>query len=212
MAKIAVFKHDPYCSTDCVNATVDALYPNHSISKFAVRDISPEWLDQYDMVVFPGGTGDAAAFDRVLGDYVHMIGRFVLNGGKYLGICMGAYWAGSNYFDLLVDAEPVQYIKKKSALVKRSYGTVVPVDWQDKTIYPYFYDGCCFDSKHKNFDLVASYADGHPAAIIQGNVGVIGPHLESNRKWYNTWSYMPDYWHEGNHHKLLNQFVDRLLQ
>jgi len=96
----------------------------------------------------------------------------------------------------------------------------------------YFYDGCTFkfieNEKFKkyaksiknpgdmgNIKTIAWYGEykdlGHPAAIIEGNVGVIGPHPESNKYWYDSWSYMPQFWHHGRHHKLLKHFVNELL-
>jgi len=47
-------------------------------------------------------------------------------------------------------------------------------------------------------------------AIRQGNVGIIGRHPESQEFWYDTWQYMPQFWHGGYHHKLLREFVDTL--
>jgi glutamine amidotransferase-like uncharacterized protein len=53
-------------------------------------------LDQFDVVVFPGGTGSGTA--RALGDAGRKeVRRFVREGGGYLGICAGAYLATSHY-------------------------------------------------------------------------------------------------------------------
>ena len=217
MANIAIYKHHPYCSEDSVEGINIALRDFHNITYFTETDINPKWLKQFDMVVFPGGIGDADSFDWLLADKAHMISHYVMNGGKYLGICMGAYWVGSHYFDLVSGVEPVQYIKQPGAQKRRSYGTVVNCEWEGEGEVMYFYDGCTFVSTGKKFDadVIASYWDAgdvkRPAAIIQGNVGAIGVHPESQEYWYDTWSYMPSSYHDGGHHTLLKEFVDKLL-
>ena len=221
MANIAIYVNDPYCSWDSASGFVDAMDHFHQCSY--INDINLIDLQQYHMVVFPGGIGDADSFDWLLADKANLISHYVMNGGMYLGICMGAYWAGPSYFDLIDSLDTVQYIKQPNALVKRSYGTVVPVTWENNTEFMYFYDGCTFEGDTSNVQVVGQYGSGHPAAIIQennyskkyakkvGKVGLIGPHLESTEYWYNTWSYMPDYWHQGKHHQLLRKFVNEML-
>jgi hypothetical protein len=49
-------------------------------------------------------------------------------------------------------------------------------------------------------------------AIVQGPIGLIGCHLESQAHWY-TKKYMQPHWHDNRHHNLLVQFVaDYLLE
>jgi hypothetical protein len=56
------------------------------------------------------------------------------------------------------------------------------------------------------------FANGDPMAIVQGSVGLIGCHLESQKHWY-TKKVMQPHWHENTHHPLLWQFVaNHLLQ
>jgi len=59
-------------------------------------DISDGALDQFDVVVFPGGSGSkqAAGIGKVGHDAVR---KFVRNGGGYVGICAGAYLATYKY-------------------------------------------------------------------------------------------------------------------
>jgi hypothetical protein len=75
----------------------------------------------------------------------------------------------------------------------------------------FFYDGCALIGDESKFTTVARYANGDPMAIIQGRVGIIGCHPESEESWYKTpYSYIKDHWHHGDHHKLLLGFVDKL--
>jgi hypothetical protein len=63
-----------------------------------------------------------------------------------------------------------------------------------------------------SFQTIASYANGNPMAIVQGSVGLIGCHLESQKHWYSK-KVMQPHWHENTHHPLLWQFVaNHLLQ
>jgi len=159
------------------------------------------FFDDIEMVVFPGGHGDASSFDHLLRANIHEVKKFLRRGGKYLGICMGAYWADSYYFDIL--------IKRPRADIRSSYGTTLPVVWQDKPERMYFYDGPTFVGG--NFETVATYANGDPMAIVQGHIGLIGCHLESEQFWYQR-KYMQPHWHQGEHHRKLLQYVaDHLL-
>ena len=74
----------------------------------------------------------------------------------------------------------------------------------------YFYDGPNFIGG--SFDTVASYANGDPMAVVQGSVGLVGCHLESQSHWYSK-KYMQAHWHHNSHHPMLLQFVaDYLFQ
>jgi len=210
MRKIALFSHHPQCSRDSTNGIIAALSGAYDVETFRVDDDFEAVLGDADIIAFPGGIGDCQSFDHLLGDKVEMIQDFVAHGGKYLGICMGAYWAGSHYFNLLDGVDAVQYIRRPQACTARPYGTVVEVDWCGDKEAMYFYDGCALVGNKRKFETVATYANGDAMAIVQGNVGIIGCHPESQAYWYDTWQYMPQFYHGGRHHALLREFVDKL--
>jgi glutamine amidotransferase-like uncharacterized protein len=163
-----------------------------------------------DLVVFPGGDGEATAFRSALKDNLNDVRGFMQRGGKYLGICMGAYWADAYYFNLLQGTRCVQYIKRPRADIRSSYGTVAAVNWQGQDKRMYFYDGPTYVGGA--FHTLASYANGDPMAVVQGSVGLIGCHLESQQHWYSKKVLQP-HWHQNTHHRLLWQFVaNHLLQ
>ena len=83
--------------------------------------IEKDFFDGVDIVAFPGGLGDSDSFDYLMRENISYIYDFVRNGGRYLGICMGAYWAGSDYFNLLHDVKVEQYIKRPK-LIKSKNG------------------------------------------------------------------------------------------
>jgi glutamine amidotransferase-like uncharacterized protein len=207
---IALFLHHPTCSSDSVNGVIAAFNPMARIKIFTKHKVPEGFFDDVDLVVFPGGDGEATAFRSVLKPNLPDVRAFMQRGGKYLGICMGAYWADAYYFNLLQNTRCVQYIKRRRAEIRSSYGTVASVSWLGKTQQMYFYDGPTFIGG--DFQTVATYANGDPMAIVQGNVGLIGCHLESQQHWYSK-KYMQPLWHQNAHHPLLWQFVaNHLLQ
>ena len=207
---IAIFRHDPECSQDCVDGMVEALSGEFKVRTFDETEFA-DGFDDVDIVAFPGGVGDARRYyDFFRRREGNAIADFVARGGKYLGICMGAYWSGQDYFDLLTGLEPVQYIKRDGADVRRSYGTVADVDWGGTRTKMYFYDGCTFAGDGR-CQIIARYANGDPMAVIQGRVGLIGCHPESQHKWYDK-PYMQKHWHGGAHHALLLSFTKKLMR
>jgi hypothetical protein len=123
---------------------------------------------------------------------------------------MGAYWAGSHYFDILENVDTVQYIKQPTSDIKRSYSTVATVNWNNQIENMFFYDGCALVGDG-NYKTTATYANGDAMAIIQNNIGLIGCHPESEKFWFDSYSWMGKHWHNEIHHKLLLDFVNELL-
>ncbi len=207
---IAIFLDHPVCSIESVNGIIKALSPAYDLRIFTRHAVQEGFFDDIDLVIFPGGYGEATRFSGLMKENLKDILRFLRRGGKYLGICMGAYWADAYYFDILRDTRVRQYIKRRSAEIRSSYGTTAEVSWLGSSERMYFYDGPTFVGG--DFIEIASYANGDPMAIVQGAVGLIGCHPESEQSWY--WKkYMQPQWHQGAHHRLLLQFVtDYLLR
>ena len=207
---IAVFLHHPICSADSVNGVIAAMSSLARIKIFTRHKVADGFFNDVDLVVFPGGDGEATAFRSALKDNLNDVRGFMQRGGKYLGICMGAYWADAYYFNLLQGTRCVQYIKRPRADIRSSYGTVAAVNWQGQDKRMYFYDGPTYVGGA--FQTLASYANGDPMAVVQGSVGLIGCHLESQQHWYSKKVLQP-HWHQNTHHRLLWQFVaNHLLQ
>ena len=207
---IAVFLHHPICSADSVNGVIAAMSSLARIKIFTKHKVADGFFNDVDLVVFPGGDGEATAFRSALKDNLNDVRGFMQRGGKYLGICMGAYWADAYYFNLLQATRCVQYIKRPRADIRSSYGTVAAVNWQGQDKRMYFYDGPTYVGGA--FHTLASYANGDPMAVVQGSVGLIGCHLESQQHWYSKKVLQP-HWHQNTHHRLLWQFVaNHLLQ
>lgn len=210
MAKIAVFQHHPLCSHQCASAVESVLAADHDVSLIGLTNLTPAGLEGFDLLVMPGGDGDAERFHSLFALRRDFVRSFVQQGGAYLGICMGAYWGGRDYFSLLPHTDCVQYITRPRAEIRRSFKTTLRIEWDGASDSMFFYDGCTFLSDIDSFDVVARYSNGDPMAIISNRVGLIGCHPESTEDWYDTALLMPQ-WHHGRHHDLLRQFVGRIL-
>lgn len=211
--QIALFTNHPECSKDCCDAITLALSPHFDIKLFDKTQVNESTLHGVDIVVFPGGIGDADSYDRFFRRRAeNCIADYVANGGHYLGICMGAYWAGSRYFDILDGVDAVQYITRPGADIRRSYGTTAPITWNNRAEDMYFYDGCALVGDESKFTTVARYANKDPMAIFQGRIGIIGCHPESQLYWYQKpWQYINSNWHNQRHWNLLLEFADQLV-
>lgn len=206
MKTIALFIHQPMCSIQSGNGIIKALSPYYRFKIFTRHELENNFFDDVDIVCFPGGFGNANSFDYLTRENTSALRKFIRNGGKYLGICMGAYWAGKHYFDILDGVDAVQYITRPNTDTHRPHAKNISVTWQDVPTTMYFYDGCAFVGKG-NFKTVARYANNDPMAIIQNNIGLIGCHPESEQHWYDSYSWMKPHYHNGYHHILLLDFV-----
>ena len=137
---------------------------------------------------------------------------FVNRGGKYLGICMGAYWAGSHYLDVLDGVDAVQYIKQPGTDTRRPHAKAIDVVWNGAQDKMFFYDGCAMVGDATKFTTIATYANGDAMAIVQNNIGLIGCHPESEQFWYDGYSWLKGKHHRDRHHALLLEFVDNLME
>jgi len=209
---IGLFVHDPECSQECSNGIFIALSKEFDFRVFTIHDNLDLVLSEVDILAFPGGIGDSDKYFELFHRRgANKIADWLDRGGKYLGICMGAYWAGEHYFDILNGIDTLQYIKQPTADIRRSYGTVANVTWNHQDERMFFYDGTTFSGDLGICDIVARYSNGDPMAIIQNNVGLIGCHPESLPKWYSeTFPYLKNEYHSGKHHELLLDFVNQL--
>ena len=211
---IALFINHPECSKDCCDGMTEALKQDYIIKLFTANECNSETLSSVDMVAFPGGIGDASSYDKFFRRKAqNAVADYVQQGGRYLGICMGAYWAGSYYFDILDNVDTVQYIKQPTSDIKRSYSTVATVNWNNQIENMFFYDGCALVGDTSKFKTISTYANGDAMAIIQNRIGLIGCHPESQEYWYKEpRQYINKHWHQGKHHSLLLEFVDQLME
>jgi hypothetical protein len=207
---IGLFVHQPVCSVQSINGIVKALESDYRFRFFGKNEMQAGFFQDLDMVCFPGGVGDSDRFDTLVSRNVDSLGDYIRQGGRYLGICMGAYWADADYLDILpMGNRVVQYIKQPGTDTRRPHPKACAVTWQGQAQRMYFYDGSCITGH--NLDSVATYSNGDTMAAISGKIGLIGCHLESEEFWYDK-SYLKPHWHQGRHHALLKSFVDKLME
>jgi glutamine amidotransferase-like uncharacterized protein len=210
---IALFIHQPKCSVQSGNGIVHALSPHYRFKIFTRHEVEDDFFDDVDIICVPGGIGDSESFKYLMKEHTSKIRRFVRGGGKYLGICMGAYWADQYYFDLLCDVRAEQYITRPGTDTRRPHAKNQTVIWKGQEEKMFFYDGCAFTGSGLGVsDIWSLYPNGDPMAIIQGRLGLIGCHPESEPHWYENYTWMRGKYHNGEHHKLLLEFVDTLMK
>jgi len=169
------------------------------------------FFENVDMIVIPGGIGDADVFKQLFKNNGDRVRRFIADGGRYLGICMGAYWAGSHYLNVLDSVDAVQYLKRPGTDTRRPHAKAVDVTWRGKSDKMFWYDGCALVGDSTKFETVATYANGDAIAIIQDRIGLIGCHPEADQFWYDGYSWMRRHW-SGGHHDRLQEFANQLMR
>jgi glutamine amidotransferase-like uncharacterized protein len=211
--KIALFVCDPKCSVQSSNGVMNALSENYNFKLFSKNEVENGFFDDVDMVIFPGGIGDSDSYDTILKNNKDVVVDFVARGGKYLGICMGAYWAGKDYFNILDKVDTVQYIKRPDACTKRPHAKNMPVMWRNQPYNMFFYDGCAIVGDDMSpYETIATYSNGDNMAIIQNRIGLIGCHPESQQFWYDSYSWLKGKYHNGTQHEMLLDFVNELME
>jgi len=207
---IALFVYDPKCSVQSGNGIIRALQSHYNFKIFGKNELEKVFFDDVDMIAVPGGLGDASSFDSAFKHNAQPVRDFVARGGRYLGICMGAYWAGSHYLNILQDVDAVQYIKRPGRDTRRPHAKNIKINWNGSNTEMFFYDGCALVGNGK-YDTIATYSNSDSMAIIQNNIGLIGCHPESEQFWYDSYSWMRGRYHRGQHHTLLLDFVDQMF-
>ena len=209
---IALFLYDPKCSVQSGNGVIQALGDHYNFKIFSKNPLEDNFFDDVDIVLVPGGFGDAETFKQLFKNNASRVRNFVRKGGKYVGICMGAYWAGSHYLNMLQDVDAVQYLSRPGTDTRRPHAKNISITWQGTPMNMFWYDGCALVGDASKFNTIATYANGDPMAIIQNNVGLIGCHPESQKHWYDSYSWMKKHWHEDTQGHLLLNFVDELME
>jgi hypothetical protein len=186
---------------------IHALQSDYNFKIFSINPLEDNFFDDVDMIAVPGGIGDAASFERAFKHTKHRVKKFVQDGGKYLGICMGAYWAGQHYFDILDNVDAVQYITQPGTDTRRPHAKDLNVTWNGIDTTMFFYDGCALVGNGQ-YDTIATYSNGDAMAIIQKNIGIIGCHPEAEPFWYDGYTWMRGKY--ASKHHLLLDFVNEL--
>ena len=187
-----------------------ALGNDYNFKLFSKNKVEDVFFDGVDMIAVPGGFGDADSYATLFKNNAIAVQQFVARGGRYLGICMGAYWAGRHYLNILDSVDAVQYLKRPGTDTRRPHAKAIDVTWKGKPDKMFWYDGCALVGPGQ-YETVATYANGDAMSIIQNRIGLIGCHPEAEQFWYDSYSWMRRHW-AGGHHRRLQEFTDQLMR
>jgi hypothetical protein len=208
---VGIYVQYPVADPECAESLKTVLMNDFNIVMLNHKTLTPVNLKNIDILAFGGGLGDSDRFDDLLIDKKETVQTYVKTGGKYLGICMGAYFAGHYYFDILKEVDTVRYVKRPFADIEREDETIAKIRWNRGYYNMYFFDGCAIVGNMKRLKVFAQYRNNDAMAAIQDRVGMIGCHPESLKDWYTTKAMRP-YWHNNEHHKLLVDFTKELAK
>lgn len=140
-----------------------------------------------DLYVQPCGGDDIdAAAEAVPLRFVGGLKQYVADGGRYLGLCMGAYLAGPVAFGL-VESDLDGEVGRPEFPVTDSRETVVDVAWRGDHRQTFFQEGAVLPPPEDRADVFARYGNGDIAAARydhgDGMTGLVGPHPEAGQTW-----------------------------
>ncbi|MCA8426350.1 biotin--protein ligase [Burkholderia seminalis] len=155
--------------------------------------ITPAALAGAALYVQPGGGQDISGAAASIGkNAIRAVRRYVSNGGRYLGLCMGAYLAGEHGFRL-VDGEIDSEVGRPGSALHGIADTVTPVVWRGKRRWIYYQDGAMLPAVPAGSGgvVLATYPNRDIAAATyrygRGRVGLAGPHPEADESWYRRY-------------------------
>lgn len=194
---VALVYRGPAGCDDCSSAAAEAL--RSSTFHFDVKFIGPD--EQLKLVpssfvgaslyVQPGGGQDIDGARKSLGKTgIQTVRDFVSKGGRYLGLCMGAYLATDLGFDI-VEGETDSEVGRPGFPVSDIGDYVVPIRWGGASLWAYYQDGPYLPKNHGHpgFQELVHYQNGDLAAARytfgKGSATLVGPHFEAPQEWYD---------------------------
>jgi biotin--protein ligase len=183
--------NDNGVGTECLKNTECFFRQYVDCSIYKVRYINAEqiikndWIQTAALLVIPGGA-DIPYFEKLRGQGCTNISEYVKNGGKYLGICAGAYFAcGEIEFALGTDEE-VRQERELKFFNEVGFGPVfgqysysnnsgvhaVNVKFGEQVANVYYNGGCTFRGQVENVEIIGTFVDKENLpAIIKCKVG-----------------------------------------
>ncbi|OGT43738.1 MAG: hypothetical protein A3F13_08345 [Gammaproteobacteria bacterium RIFCSPHIGHO2_12_FULL_40_19] len=181
---------DEGVSKDSIAALLNYFKESEAISPISGAELqNSAWIPNTRLLIIPGGR--SLPFYEALGSAGNKnIATFVAQGGCYLGLCAGAYYAArETIFAMGLPLElqlpgalnffsgraigPV-FADELFAYASEAGARIVNIDWQNQQTYAlYFNGGCYFESaeKFKNVAILARYSQNQLPAIIACNLG-----------------------------------------
>lgn len=169
-----------------------------AVNRCNAEDIKNGMMDpENDVLVMPGGA-DIYFCQELEGEGNQAIRRFVSSGGRYLGICAGAYyasskisWAANTNAEIsgsrelaLIDCHSVGPVEEFIAGLRKNWCRAVNLGYQNNVVPVLYFGGPVFKDI-KDAEILARYEElpGSPPAVIgkeygKGYVVLCSPHLE----------------------------------
>ena len=150
--------------------------------------LSRETLASASLYVQPGG-GEVEESWPLLARHAPAVREFVAGGGRYLGVCLGAYLASDDPGFGFLPRGADRYISMPGASIRHPDDAVVTIRWRGRARQAYFQDGPYFAiADEPGVQVLGRYPNGAVAAAVvpygRGRVGVVGPHLEATDDWF----------------------------
>ncbi|AZE56411.1 hypothetical protein C4K03_4272 [Pseudomonas synxantha] len=194
---VAIYRGPAGCA-DCsenVKTALQHLNPNYQIDFVGADepiDITPHTLARYDLYVQPGGGQDIpGALDSLGDERAEAIRDYVAKGGRYLGLCMGAYLADDDNLGLIPQSLDTE-AGRPGFEVTGIEDAAVRVTWDGQADHVFYQDGPYFPkaSADAPYKTLATYHNGDVAAARyaykKGVVVLSGPHPEAGQEWFEN--------------------------
>ena len=191
----------------------------YAIRKVGPGQSTPELLAGAAAYVVPGGEDISKLKDGWTPSDLQAIRDYLWNGGRYLGVCLGGYWAGQagTWPGTIPGFEALGVIPARVLELDPdgTRGKVVAIHWEGQPRTAYFQDAPSFDitDPSRVLKVYATYDDnGYAAAFLSrygvGKVAVSGVHLEATQAWYDEYHLKAP---KGLNRDLMNEVLDDLL-
>lgn len=145
-------------------------------------------LDSAALVIFPGTNDDAGTLGEFINEFSQetlvSIDRFVRRGGRFLGVCGGAYIASTAYETAFESGKGLGLAPVFShGYLDNEHATIIDVQWKHKNRTIYYQLGQALTIEDGvNYKIISTYRDGTIAGAIirieKGGYYLIGPHPE----------------------------------
>jgi glutamine amidotransferase-like uncharacterized protein len=194
---VALIFRGPGVCAGCAEGIGDILTTmNFKVEYITPEQMTPEVFKRADLYAQPGGSDRVQdTLEKLSAENIKALQNFVHDGGRFLGVCAGAYLAGSAVLD---QGQVIKgfglvpiYIEDE---IKDPQPKVIEIEWTgDGTLTErnvYFQDGPKLSvtnvpqgkvwAFYKNTSDVAAMTSRYGS----GHVGLIGPHLEADSSWF----------------------------
>jgi glutamine amidotransferase-like uncharacterized protein len=196
---ILIYDDGIYNNTHVMRA-IHAVLPNTLVHNCGAHDVVNGCLDNAKLLIMPGGA-DLYLCEKLNGIGNEKIRSFVKNGGSYLGICAGAYYACSSldwndgeidgsrelaFYEGTCTGPVYKWVEDKNNVYNGSWIQAVEIKTNDATLVTHYNGGGIFSEPNTHsVDVIARYSSlpNTPPAVISGTFGkgryiLSSPHIE----------------------------------